>query len=104
MLDCRGCHDSNRTRTGYQHVLAQNREGEGSVNCVTKWVEYRRDIPVYPIAMMPHVRHGHRNVFGKCTSPVHPNPHRVLAQMAPSRQAVPTPTANHVSFGADDLP
>jgi hypothetical protein len=74
-----GGHDPNRARPGDQNVFAQQRKRKRGVYRVAKRVEDRRHVAIDIAAVMPDVRHRHRNILGKRPGAIDPDPDRVLA-------------------------
>ena len=73
MTHNRGGHESDRTCSGDEHVLAEHREAERSVCRVAEGIEDRGHIEVDALMVRPHIRHRQRDVLGKCSCAVDAN-------------------------------
>ena len=101
--DDRRRHQADRSGAGDQHVLAENRELQRRVHRVAERVEDRRDVAVDGTLVVPDVRHRQRDVLGERAGPVHADPFRERAEVAPSGHAVAAPSADHVALAAHEV-
>ena len=99
----RSSHQSNRTGSGHQYIFAEHRERKRCMYRVPKRIENSGDLKRNMMIVTPYVRHGKRNVLGKCSRAVHADALGMSAQMSPACQTVAAAAADHVAFSADDL-
>ena len=99
----RGGHDADRAGTGDEHVFAKDFEGQGSVDGVAKWIEYRRNIEVDVFVVLPDVRVRHGHVFGKTAVGIDPVTQRVRTLVPTPGETVATTTADEMAFDTDDV-
>ena len=96
-------HAADRTGTGHEHVLAEDREREGGVHGVSERVEDRGHLVGDARPVVPDVRHGQRDVLGERAGALDAEADRVGAQVATARHAVATAPADDVPFAAHTL-
>ena len=70
---------------------------------IAEGIEDRRVTVVNGVRKWEHINRRQRDVFGKAAWPVHPNPHRVSAQMTGSGAAVTAVAAGDVAFPTHPL-
>ena len=98
-----GSHDADRSGSGDQDILAENRKRKGRVNGVAEGIENRGDVEINRIGVMPDVRHRQGQIFGERAGPIDADALGVGAEVAAAGQAIAAPSADDVAFSADDL-
>ena len=73
------------------------------MNGVAEGIEYGGDVEFDFLAVLPDVRHGEHNVFGKCAGAANANPLSVSTKMTASGEAVTATAAHHVTFSANEF-
>ena len=97
-------HAADRARARDEHVLAEHGERERRVHGVPERVEDRRHLLVDPGPVVPDVRHRQRRrSSANAPGPLHAEPDRVGAQVAPAGHAVAAAAADDVPLAADDV-
>ena len=96
-------HAADRPGAGDEHVLTEHRERERRVHRVPERVEDRGHLLVDARPVVPDVRHRQRHELGESARPLHAEPDRVGAEMAPPGHAVAAAAADDVALAADDV-
>ena len=95
-----GRHEADRPRPADQHVLAEDREGEGGVDRVAERVEDRGDLRVDAGPVVPDVGHRQDHVLGERAVAADAETDRLGAQVASPGQAVAAASAHDVALAA----
>src|SRR4051812_46195229 len=93
-------HDANGPGPRDEDIFTQTLKGQRGVHGIPKGIKYGGHLLIHAFTMVPHIRHRHADVFCKGPGAVHPDAHRVFAEMTPASETVATPTTNNVSFCA----
>src|SRR6185437_10114895 len=104
MAHHRSGHDSDRSSTRDQNVLAKHRKRKRSVNCIPKRIEYGRDLALDLGIMTPNIRHREHNVLRERARTIHSHAAGVSTKMPPACQAIAAKAAGYVPFAANQLP
>ena len=73
------------------------------MNGVAKGIKNGGNLLIDTFKMMPNIRHGNADVFGKGSWTIHPDAYGIFAEVSASGQAIPATTANDMPLGAHDL-
>ena len=90
-------------RAGDEHILAKYIERQRRVYRIAQRVEDARHVAIDAGSVVPHIRHGQRNVFRKRARPVYAYTLGVRAKMTPPGKTIPAAPADHMAFAADDF-
>ncbi len=96
-------HQPDRSGADDEHVLAQDREGEGRVDGVAERVEDRGDLLVDPRPVVPDVRHRQHDLLGERAVASNAQPDRVGAEVPAAGEAMAAAAADDVAFAAHDV-
>ena len=93
-------HGADGAGPGDEHVLAHEVEGERGVHGVAVGVEDGRDVVGHVVGDLVDVDRGDGEQLGEGARAVHPDPHRVAAQVAPAGAAVAAEATRQVPLAA----
>ncbi len=93
-------HAADRAGARDEHVLSQDREGQGGVDGIAQRIEDRGDLVADAPPVVPDVGHRQRDVLRERAGTLHAEPDRVGAEVAPPGHAVPAAPADDVTLAA----